>query len=145
MASEVNQYDEQRNKNPREAAEYDAKLTALAQKKKNVIFSLGNMFVQKNSSETVEGTDYEPMWKELMDIEEENASWQRKRLAMQGLRKCDSCGFVLTIDSVFCNKCGQKQNPVEEEIVTKKGVCENCGTPYGEGAVFCTNCGKKLS
>ena len=135
-----------KNTVPPEVAECDAKLNALAQQKRNLIYHMGELFVGLNNATTVAGTEYESTWKELEKNALETDSTSKRRLAVQGLRKCDKCGFILALDSVFCNKCGEKQS--ELTFGTQEGakaVCPDCGATYAEGAAFCTNCGKKLS
>lgn len=145
---------------PPEVAECEAKLNALAQQKQQMIFQIGEMFVKANTTEGVAGTEYEEIFKAL----EKNAAdvdlTEKRKLAVQGLRKCDKCGFILSLDSAFCNKCGEKQSELmlqqeepqqeapaaeapQEEVPNP--VCPDCGDTPIPGATFCTKCGKKLN
>lgn len=99
-----------RNMLPPEVAECDAKLMALAQQKQQMIFHIGELFVNTNNAESVAGSQYEEVWKALEQNAIEAENTEKHKLAVQGLRKCDKCGFILSIDSVFCNKCGEKQS-----------------------------------
>lgn len=138
-----------RNMLPPEVAECDAKLMALAQQKQQMIFHIGELFVNTNNAESVAGTQYEEVWKALEQNAFETENTEKRKLAVQGLRKCDKCGFILSIDSVFCNKCGEKQSElvVQQEspqMEAAPNVCPDCGTPWVNGAAFCTNCGRRI-
>lgn len=138
-----------RNMLPPEVAECDAKLMALAQQKQQMIFHIGELFVNTNNAESVAGSQYEEVWKALEQNAIEAENTEKHKLAVQGLRKCDKCGFILSIDSVFCNKCGEKQSElvVQQEIPQVEAapnVCPDCGTPWVNGAAFCTNCGRRI-
>ena len=65
-------------------------------------------------------------------------------LAVQGKRKCEKCGNVLVLESVFCNKCGEKLEPLFAEEMAKQNICPQCGATHSEEAAFCTSCGYKL-
>lgn len=144
-----------KNALPPEVAQCDAKLNALAQQKQQMISNIGEMFVKANTAESVAGTAYEEIFKALAQIEVDVDFTEKRKLAVQGLRKCDKCGFILTLDSAFCNKCGEKQSelklqedePQAEEAQPEapQNVCPDCGTTCPEGASFCTKCGKKLN
>ena len=144
-----------KNALPPEVVECDAKLNALAQQKQQMIFNIGELFVKANTAESVAGTEYEEIFKSLAQNAIDTDFTEKRKLAVQGLRKCDKCGFVLSLDSAFCNKCGEKQSELklqEEEpqaeaapVEEPKNICPDCGTTCVSGASFCTNCGKKLN
>ena len=52
-------------------------------------------------------------------------------------RKCPVCGTELGPDILFCPKCGNKYQEVEERI------CPYCGAVVPENTEFCGRCGKK--
>lgn len=144
-------FDAKNGKNmlPPEVAECDAKLVTLAQQKQQMIFHIGELFVNTNNAESVAGSQYEEVWKALEQNAFETENTEKRKLAVQGLRKCDKCGFILSIDSVFCNKCGERQSelmaqPDMPQMEVVPNVCPDCGTPWVNGAVFCTNCGRKM-
>lgn len=129
---------------PPEVIECDKQLTAVAQKKANIVNQIGKIYVDNNNAKTAAGTIFEPLMLELEKLSAEAITIEKRKLAVQGLRKCEKCGNILVLDSFFCNKCGIK---LEELFASQKqceSICTQCGTPYGEESVFCTGCGKKL-
>lgn len=127
-----------------EVAEYDRQLVLLAQEKQQMIFRIGQAYVEDNTSESAAGTVYEEYMKEIEKMTKEAALLERRKLAAQGLLKCEKCGNVLASDSVFCNKCGEKLEPLFADTEKNPRICAKCGTPYAEGAIFCIGCGNKL-
>lgn len=123
-------------------AECDAKIANLNQQKQQTILSIGAKYVELNTVESAAGTPFEENMKKLEAIEDEIAVTEKRKLAVQGLRKCEKCGNILVIDSAFCNKCGEKLEPLQVEVT--KNICPKCGSAYEDGAVFCTSCGNKL-
>lgn len=55
------------------------------------------------------------------------------------MKKCQSCGYENTDDSLFCAECGTK---LQEKLVQR--FCQHCGSEVAEGSMFCGNCGKPL-
>ncbi|MCM1088838.1 MAG: zinc ribbon domain-containing protein [Muribaculaceae bacterium] len=123
-------------------AECDAKIANLNQQKQRAIYGIGEQYVSLNTAKSAAGTPFEQAMAELEAIETEIGVTERRRLALQGLRKCEKCGNILVIDSAFCNKCGEKLEALQVEVM--KNICPKCGNPYENGAVFCTSCGNKL-
>ena len=125
-----------------EVAECDAKIANLNQQKQKTIYSIGEKYVELNTVKSAAGTPFEENMEKLGSIEKEIAITEKRKLAVQGLRKCDKCGNILVIDSAFCNKCGEKLEPLQVEVM--KNICPKCGSAYEDGAAFCTSCGNKL-
>lgn len=123
-------------------AECDTRIAELEQQKREIIFQIGSKYVENNTLKDAAGTPYEDDLSELESVIQEIAVTEKRKLAMQGLRKCDKCGNVLVIDSAFCNKCGTKLEALQAEVM--KNICPKCGASYEEDAVFCTSCGNKL-
>ena len=128
-----------------EVAECDRQLAMLEQKKKDIIYKIGQMYADNNDSKTAAGTVYEEFMKEIEKMAEEVIVLEKRKLAVQGLRKCEKCGNVLVLDSAFCNKCGEKLEPLFAATEQNPNICTKCGASYEEGAAFCTSCGNKLS
>ena len=71
----------------------------------------------------------------------------------KGLRTCENCGEVITIESSFCQNCGSKQKAVKikkdkkekdsakEKEELKEKVCAQCGLVCEPKAKFCAKCG----
>ncbi|MBD5471021.1 MAG: zinc ribbon domain-containing protein [Lachnospiraceae bacterium] len=129
---------------PPAVAECDAKLTQLEQQKKEVLYRIGEKYAASNTVETAAGIPYEEEMTELQNIEREFVQTEKRKLAVQGLRKCEKCGNVLAIESAFCNKCGEKLEALQLEPAGGENTCPNCGSAYEEGTAFCTTCGTKL-
>lgn len=128
-----------------EVAECDNQLAALAQKKEDVIRQIGQLYVENNDAKTAAGTIYESHMQELEKMAGEVANLEKRKLAVQGLRKCEKCGNILVIDSAFCNKCGERLEALFVATEQNPNICTKCGAPHAEGAAFCTSCGNKLS
>ena len=140
-------FDKKDTKVSPEVAECDRYLSQLEENRKVVIYNIGAKYIQNNKPEDAIGTVYEAEIKELARLEAEKALTEKRKLAVQGLRQCEHCGAILVLDSLFCNKCGQKleNEPIEEvNPIIEQNVCSKCGASYEEGAIFCTSCGNKL-
>lgn len=127
---------------PPGVAECETHIAELEQQRKNVIFRIGSKYVESNSLKDAEGTPYEEDMGELETIAQNLTITEKRKLALQGLRKCEKCGNILTVDSAFCNKCGEKLEKLQAEVM--KNICPQCGASYEDGAGFCISCGTKL-
>lgn len=125
-------------------AECDRRLAELAQNKAAIVMQIGQLFLSANTPESVEGTPYAELVNKVVSIDQETDFQEKRKLAIQGLRKCEKCGNILVLDSAFCNKCGEKLEPLFAEQNKAQNICQQCGAPYAEGAAFCTTCGNKL-
>ena len=103
---------------------------------------IGKVYVQQH------GLDCEPEYVELVNqiqsLEEQKAVLERNKLAAQGLRICDHCHQIITLDSAFCNKCGSKLEPIVPSSAGGR-FCPACGASLAEGDVFCVTCGAKVN
>ena len=131
------------NVDPAEA-ECDRRLAELAQNRSSLVMQIGQAFLAANTSESVKGTPYEEMVSAVAAVDKETEYQEKRKLAIKGLRKCEKCGNVLVLDSAFCNKCGEKLEPLFAEDNKTQNVCPQCGAVCSEGAAFCTSCGHKL-
>jgi len=131
---------------PAEVAECDKQILNLEARKKEVIYQIGKQYVEETKPEAVEGTAYEEPLKRLMQLAEEVDALERRKLALQGQRKCTKCGYIIELESVFCNKCGEKQEVLEEVLpaAEDQNKCPKCGAGCKPGAMFCMSCGNKL-
>lgn len=131
------------NVNPAEV-ECDRRLAELAQNRASLVTQIGQAFLAANTPESVKGTPYEEMVSAVAAVDKETEYQEKRKLAIRGLRKCEKCGNILVLDSAFCNKCGEKLEPLFAEDNKAQNVCPQCGAAYAEGAAFCTSCGCKL-
>lgn len=130
-----------------EVAACDRKIAELAAKKRDIIFQIGQKFVSQNQGNDMYNTFYAAEFSELARIAAETDSTEKRKLAVQGLRKCETCGNVLAIDSAFCNKCGSKLDsvvPDQQQAAPQGVVCPNCKNVCEPGTAFCASCGYKL-
>lgn len=131
-----------------EVAECDRQIAELDQRRAGLVMQVGHMFLSANSLESLVGSPYEEYAKTVAAIDRDRAFQEKRKLAIQGLRKCDKCGNILVLDSAFCNKCGEKLEPLFPQqappVNPQPRNCPQCGAPYEEGAMFCTTCGMKL-
>lgn len=125
-------------------AECDARLAKLEEQKKELLFNIGLKFVKNNSVAEATGTIFEEEMKRIQGIDSEVEATETKKLALQGLRKCDKCGNVLVLDSMFCNKCGEKLEPMQTSTGSSGRHCPKCGNPVGSDEAFCSSCGNKI-
>lgn len=122
----------------------DARLAQLAQRAQETIYKLGLKYAENNNAADAADTIYAGELRELEAISKEKNAVEVKKLALQGLRKCEKCGNVLIVDSVFCNKCGDKLEPLQLDPQPTAMHCPQCGSPLSADAAFCSSCGHKL-
>lgn len=127
-----------------EVAECDKQIAALERRRTEVYLNIGRTYADSTTVEEAKGTPFADDIAELQKIVQEKDICEKRKLAVQGLRKCEKCGNILVLDSAFCNKCGEKLEPLFPENISEKKVCSKCGAPYAEGAAFCISCGNKL-
>lgn len=125
-------------------AECDRRLAELAQNRAAVVMQIGQLFLASNTPESVKGSPYAELVGNVVAIDQEADYQEKRKLAIQGLRKCDKCGNILVLDSAFCNKCGEKLESLFSEENKAQNICPQCGSQYAEGAAFCTSCGNKI-
>lgn len=127
-----------------EVAACEQKLAELERSRIEKVLQIGQIFLNNNKEEELVGTVYEGTAKAVSIILKEKEFQEKRMLAVQGKRKCETCGNILVLDSAFCNKCGKKLEPLFAEEMKKQNICPKCGNTYGEDAMFCTSCGQKL-
>ena len=120
------------------------RIEELRNNRANLVLQVGTVFLENNSPEKLAGTPYIGLVNQIASVDAEIIYQEKRKLAVKGLRKCEKCGNILVLDSSFCNKCGEKLEPLFAESDAGQPVCPVCGSPYTEGAVFCTACGNKL-
>lgn len=121
---------------------FDSEIENAEKKLRDKLAELGEVFFQENAESCEE--KYAPYIEAVKELLAEKDGLERAKLAAQGLRKCDFCGQTIPLDSMFCNKCGEKLEPVQSQR-DLKGHCAKCGAAVMEGAAFCTVCGAPLS
>ncbi len=86
-------------------------------RKRNMIFQLGELFYQTNKDNDGIDEAYKGKVDIINKLEYNSKVWNNRKLKTQGMRTCDGCGNVLPYESFFCNRCGAKLEPVAEELV----------------------------
>lgn len=124
--------------------ELQDKVTELEREKKEKMYQFGCGYFERNKKADV--TIMDEFTKEFIltvnEVTEQIELLNKKKLYIEGMRICKNCGAILSADSVFCNKCGNKLEKLSEEI--RGYYCGNCGYELEEQAVFCPNCGKRV-
>lgn len=128
-----------------EVAECDKQIAALERRRTEVYLNIGRTYADNTTVENAKDTPFADDIAELQKIAQETEFYEKRKLAVQGLRKCEKCGNILVLDSVFCNKCGEKLEELFQTDIVEKKVCSKCGAPYEEDAAFCISCGNMLS
>lgn len=123
---------------------YEEQYRAVKAETVRITRKIGELFIAQNMEKDMSDTPYAELLAVYAENQKKYITIERQKLAAQGLRKCDSCGAELPIDSVFCNKCGAKQSELENEIITAGKKCPNCGADIENGDSFCLKCGHKL-
>ena len=92
--------------------------------------------------------------KKVDKLYEEIEEMATKILYNKGLRLCQECGSTISLESAYCENCGQKQKnvkikkekeqeaPKKEE--SKEKICSQCGLVCSPKAKFCSKCGYKF-
>ena len=123
---------------------YEGKLRDLNAQKIRLTRQIGERFIEENLGHDMSNTVYQDLFLQLDNTEKDIELTMKQQLASRGLRKCESCGAELPINSAFCNKCGAKQGDLEKEVVTAGKICPKCGATLEKNDLFCISCGYKL-
>jgi RNA polymerase subunit RPABC4/transcription elongation factor Spt4 len=93
--------------------------------------------------------------KKIEKIEKDIADMKTKMLFNKDLRECSNCGEIISISSVYCQNCGDKQKTVklkeenktvkEEKVELVEKVCPQCGNVCEAQANFCPKCAYKFN
>ncbi|WP_432630449.1 zinc ribbon domain-containing protein [Brotaphodocola sp.] len=123
-------------------AKFDSQILETDNKIKELLISIGRTYLEAHREDCEQ--EYKEAICSIKKLEEERETLERNKLAAQGLRKCEYCHQIITLDSAFCNKCGSK---LEQIVLSSAGgkFCPSCGASLEEGDVFCTSCGAKVN
>lgn len=87
--------------------------------------------------------DFIPLLQKISDKMSEAEEHHKRIMELKGLKKCIKCGREISVNTAFCNFCGERQIP-EVKFEEGTGRCPKCGTPYAAGQLFCMSCGSRL-
>lgn len=59
--------------------------------------------------------------------------------------QCPSCGSIVPIHSIYCQKCGEPVDKLHLHRVVKRKICPHCGRPNSLESHFCSYCFCSLS
>ena len=133
----------------------DAKLRiAIADKEENIdeiYLEMGKTVYDTYKSGEDVGKAFTKESKKIDKIFAEIDEMKKVILFNKGLRICEECKEVITIESTFCQNCGTKQKAVkikkdkkEKDVIKeeqKEKVCAQCGLVCEPKAKFCAKCG----
>lgn len=130
---------------PKEGArgtEFDEQIKIIEGKIRDQLVALGTIYMELHR-EDYESACERPVI-EIRTLEQEKNTLEKNKLASQGLRLCEQCRQIISLDSVFCNKCGAKLTPLA--VASENGkYCKSCGTLLEEGDLFCVKCGARVN
>lgn len=121
---------------------FDLEISATEEKIVELLTKIGRVYMEKHAFDN--NPEYVEYVKQIQNLEEQKQILERNKLAAQGLRVCEHCHQIITLDSAFCNKCGSKLDPIVVSSIDGK-FCPSCGASLSEGDVFCTACGAKVN
>lgn len=94
----------------------DGSIMQVDTQKKNIIFQLGEAYYKANKDNSDVDAAYKVAIENINRLEYNRKVWINRKMKLQGMRICEGCGNVLPYESVFCNRCGIKLEPVAEEL-----------------------------
>lgn len=120
---------------------------------RDIYLEIGKTYYAEHKGKT-SNEQYKDLFERVLKLETEKNNLELRKLAQQGKRRCPACKSILTLESRFCNMCGEKlpdlpsfdnkdEKKEEEENEVKIRKCSTCGMELEEGAAFCPNCGTK--
>lgn len=124
------------------AGKFDQQIEAVEGKIRETLIRIGTVYLEKHREDCE--PEYKGFIQQVKDLEDQKETLERNKLAAQGLRMCEHCRQIITLDSVFCNKCGSKLEPLEISSAGGR-FCPSCGASLAEGDAFCTACGSKVN
>lgn len=115
---------------------------------KEIYEKLGRSYYEDHFEDDVINEHYADFFLQIEILKKERNTLEVKKLAKKGLRRCEVCQQIITIDSAFCNKCGAKLEELPQEIFDGqveevKRNCRVCGQELENGDAFCPYCGNK--
>lgn len=124
------------------ASKFDVQIAETDSQIANLLMTIGKIYLEAHRDTC--DAEYESAVQSIKTLELQREALERNKLASQGLRKCEHCQQIITLDSAFCNKCGSKLEVLVADTIGGK-FCPSCGASLETGDAFCTSCGAKLN
>lgn len=110
---------------------------------------IGEVYYIQNQDAVIENEDLKALFDKVAQVNVEKKNMEIIYLARQGQKKCPNCANIVTLESRFCNMCGEKFS--EESIAEIQAMiassapkkCVSCGVELEPDAIFCHNCGTR--
>lgn len=77
----------------------------------------------------------------IRKLQDEIAGCQEQIKVLKKVTRCPKCNGEISVDDLFCSKCGFKMETKSAEGLKQ---CNKCGAMIPEDAGFCTSCGAKV-
>ncbi len=132
-------------------ARVDSRVSGKFEERLSVLYlKIGKAYYNKNYKLKIDDEEMQELFAQVEQINTEKKNLEIRYLAQQGKKKCQACEHIVTLESRFCNMCGEKfdeqsmvvpEEPEAEEPAQRK--CSTCGEVLENDAVFCQNCGTK--
>lgn len=123
-------------------SKFDAQIAETNRQIDQLLIRMGRRYLEAHREQSE--PEYQSEVRAVQELEVQREALERNKLASQGLRKCEHCQQVITLDSAFCNKCGSKLEPITTDTIGGR-FCPSCGASLEADAAFCTSCGTKLN
>ena len=130
-------------------ARVDSRVSGKFDERLNVLYlKIGRSYYNKNRDAKIVDEEIKELFAQVEQVNNEKRNLEIKYLAQQGKKKCQACDHIVTLESRFCNMCGEKfdeQSMIvpEDPVDSAQRKCQFCGEILEADAVFCQNCGKK--
>lgn len=93
--------------------------------------------------------EYRAVCDEIKAHDDTIANLKAKILEVKNMKACTNCGAELERNTIFCAKCGAKQEmqemPPVQSAAPLNQLCPACGAQVPAGSAFCTSCGAKMN
>ena len=111
----------------------------------NNYYQIGKLYFSLYSNNCEE--PFKNMVASIINSQNKITEYNKQLELIRGFVKCEKCGGNVTINSAFCNFCGNPMPKLNVESVVKNDVvrCSNCGKAVKKGNRFCTSCGTTIA
>jgi len=114
---------------------------------KNLYTEIGKHVVNKHENGENVDTDLLDYCKQVDDLNKAISELKNKIIELKNAKICSGCGCEIEKETMFCPKCGTKQENLVlkvEEPKVETLLCPACNQEVSQDTVFCTSCGHKI-